>query len=93
MRMGITSDPPELDDLKRRMMQLGIEREALKKKDSASEDPLARLERELANLRERRNAVEAQLQRRSARCWGMQNQRAIDQTHVAIEAAQRRVRL
>ena len=38
-RMEITSDPQELDDLKRRMMQLEIEREALKKeKDKASKE-------------------------------------------------------
>ncbi|HEY3232253.1 MAG TPA: Clp protease N-terminal domain-containing protein, partial [Roseiflexaceae bacterium] len=64
LRMEITSDPQELDDLKRRMMQLEIEREALKKeKDKASKERLEKLEAELANLRERRGAVEAQLQR------------------------------
>ncbi|HEX9438152.1 MAG TPA: Clp protease N-terminal domain-containing protein, partial [Roseiflexaceae bacterium] len=63
LRMEITSDPQELDDLKRRMMQLEIEREALKKeKDKASKERLEKLEQELANLRERRSAVEAQLQ-------------------------------
>jgi ATP-dependent Clp protease ATP-binding subunit ClpB len=91
LRMEITSDPQELDDLKRRMMQLEIEREALKKeKDTASKDRLARLEQELANLRERRNAVEAQLQRERevlARVQKIKEQ--IDQTHVAVEAAQR----
>ncbi|HEU5016101.1 MAG TPA: Clp protease N-terminal domain-containing protein, partial [Roseiflexaceae bacterium] len=50
LRMEITSDPQELDDLKRRMMQLEIEREALKKeKDSASKARLEKLEGELAN--------------------------------------------
>ena len=91
LRMEITSDPQELDDLKRRMMQLEIEREALKKeKDAASKDRLARLEQELANLREHRNAVEAQLQRERevlARVQKIKEQ--IDQTHVAVEAAQR----
>jgi ATP-dependent Clp protease ATP-binding subunit ClpB len=91
LRMEITSDPQELDDLKRRMMQLEIEREALKKeKDSASKDRLARLEHELANLRERRNAVEAQLQREREVLGRIQKiKEQIDQTHVAIEAAQR----
>src|SRR5438874_9973897 len=64
LRMEIDSMPAELDELKRRMMQLEIEREALKKeKDRASKDRLEKLEQELANLRERRSALEAQLQR------------------------------
>ena len=64
LRMEITSDPQELDDLKRRMMQLEIEREALKKeKDAARKERLERIEQTLANLREQRNGVEAQLQR------------------------------
>jgi ATP-dependent Clp protease ATP-binding subunit ClpB len=91
LRMEITSDPQELDDLKRRMMQLEIEREALKKeKDKASKERLERLEQELANLRERRSAVEAQLQReREALGRIQQLKEQIDQTHVAIERAQR----
>jgi ATP-dependent Clp protease ATP-binding subunit ClpB len=91
LRMEITSDPQELDDLKRRMMQLEIEREALKKeKDKASKERLDRLEQELANLRERRNAVEAQLQREREVLGRIQKiKEQIDQTHVAIEAAQR----
>ncbi len=91
LRMEITSDPQELDDLKRRMMQLEIEREALKKeKDKASKERLEKLEQELANLRERRSAVEAQLQReREALERIQQLKEQIEQTHVAIERAQR----
>ncbi len=91
LRMEITSDPQELDDLKRRMMQLEIEREALKKeKDQASKDRLNKLEQDLANLRERRSAVEAQLQREREVLGRIQKiKEQIDQTHVAIEAAQR----
>ena len=37
LRMEITSDPVELDEIKRRIMQLEIEREALKKEKDASE--------------------------------------------------------
>ena len=48
LRMEITSDPAELDEIKRRIMQLEIEREALKKEsDEASKARLADLEREL----------------------------------------------
>ncbi|HRC77359.1 MAG TPA: Clp protease N-terminal domain-containing protein, partial [Kouleothrix sp.] len=91
LRMEITSDPQELDDLKRRMMQLEIEREALKKeKDQSSKDRLGRLEHELANLRERRGALDAQLQREREVLGRIQKlKEQIDQTHVAIEAAQR----
>jgi ATP-dependent Clp protease ATP-binding subunit ClpB len=91
LRMEITSDPQELDDLKRRMMQLEIEREALKKeKDQASKDRLERLEGDLANLRERRSAVEAQLQReREALAHIQQLKEQIDATKIEIERAQR----
>lgn len=63
MRMEITSDPYELDQIKRRMMQLEIEREALKKEDDeASKERLAKIEEELANLKEERSALDVQLQ-------------------------------
>jgi ATP-dependent Clp protease ATP-binding subunit ClpB len=91
LRMEITSDPQELDDLKRRMMQLEIEREALKKeKDKASKERLERLEQELANLRERRSALEAQLQReREVRQQVRRLREQLDATRVEIERAQR----
>jgi ATP-dependent Clp protease ATP-binding subunit ClpB len=91
LRMEITSDPQELDDLKRRMMQLEIEREALKKeKDQASKERLGRLEQELANQREQRNALEAQLQREREVLHRIQTiKEQIDQARVDIERAQR----
>jgi ATP-dependent Clp protease ATP-binding subunit ClpB len=91
LRMEITSDPQELDDLKRRMMQLEIEREALRKEsDPASKERLGRIELELANLRERRTAFEAQLQHERAELQQVQQLREqVDQTRVQIERAQR----
>ncbi|HEX6287653.1 MAG TPA: AAA family ATPase, partial [Herpetosiphonaceae bacterium] len=91
LRMEITSDPRELDDLKRRIMQLEIEREALKKeKDTASKERLDKIEQTLANLRESRHAVEAQLQREREQIQRIQQlKQQIDETHVAIERAQR----
>ncbi len=63
MRMEITSDPYELDQIKRRILQLEIEREALKKeKDEGSKERLEKIEEDLANLKEERSALEAQLQ-------------------------------
>ncbi len=91
LRMEITSDPQELDDLKRRIMQLEIEREALKlEKDAASKERLEKIEQTLANLREERTALEAQLGReREALGRIQQLKEQIDQTKVEIEGAQR----
>jgi ATP-dependent Clp protease ATP-binding subunit ClpB len=51
LRMQVDSKPEELDELDRRIVQLKIEREALKKeKDQASKDRLENLEEELAEL-------------------------------------------
>ncbi len=51
LRMEVDSKPEELDELDRRIVQLKIEREALKKEpDPASKDRLERLEHELAEL-------------------------------------------
>ena len=55
LRMEIDSMPAELDELERRIMQLEIEREALRKEsDAASRDRLGKLEKELADLKEDR---------------------------------------
>ncbi len=91
LRMEITSDPHELDTLKRRMMQLEIEREALKKeKDKASKERLGKIEQELADLREERGAVEAQLQHEREVIKRIQTiKEQMDQTRVEIERAQR----
>ena len=54
LRMQIDSKPEELDELDRRIMQLQIEREALKKEtDSASKDRLGKIEKELAETEEK----------------------------------------
>ena len=53
LRMEIDSMPAELDEVERRIMQLEIEREALRKeKDKASVERLQKLEKELADLKE-----------------------------------------
>ena len=64
LRMEINSEPAELDEVKRRIMQLEIEREALKKEnDAASRSGLATLEQELADLQEERRSLDARLGR------------------------------
>src|SRR5438876_9287085 len=60
LRMEIDSMPAELDELERRIMQLEIEREALRKeKDKASIERLGRLEKELADLKEEQSSLTA----------------------------------
>ena len=63
LRMQVDSKPEKLDELDRRIMQLKIEREALKKEtDTASADRLSRLESELASLEEEAGALTARWQ-------------------------------
>jgi len=63
LRMQVDSKPEELDELDRRIIQLKIEREALKKEtDAASADRLNRLETELTSLEEEADALTARWQ-------------------------------
>ncbi|PZO73148.1 MAG: ATP-dependent chaperone ClpB [Mesorhizobium amorphae] len=63
LRMQVDSKPEALDEIDRRIMQLKIEREALKvEKDEASKDRLSRLETELAGLEEESDALTAKWQ-------------------------------
>jgi len=92
LRMEITSDPAELDEIKRRIMQLEIEREALKKEsDDASKARLANLERELADLNEERNTLDARLtgEREVIQRVAALKQE-IEETRHEMETAQRR---
>jgi ATP-dependent Clp protease ATP-binding subunit ClpB len=61
LRTEIDSMPAELDEIQRRIMQLEIEREALKKEsDVASKERLAKIEKELAELKTSSAALQAQ---------------------------------
>lgn len=93
MRMEITSDPFELDQIKRRIMQLEIEREALKKeKDQASKERLTKIEEELANLKEERIGVEGQLQgEREVLAQIQQLKEKIDNSRTLMEQAQQQL--
>ena len=63
LRMQVDSKPEALDEVDRRIMQLKIEREALKlEKDEASKDRLARLEKELTDLEEESSELTAKWQ-------------------------------
>jgi ATP-dependent Clp protease ATP-binding subunit ClpB len=91
LRTEIDSMPAELDALQRRVMQLEIEREALRKEnDTASRDRLERLERELADLREEAGAFKARWQAEKQQLDHVRALRAqIEATKVEIEQAER----
>ncbi|MBK8900337.1 MAG: ATP-dependent chaperone ClpB [Anaerolineaceae bacterium] len=91
LRMEIDSKPAELDVVDRDIMQLEIEREALKKeKDKASKERLKKLEEELANLKEHSTQLTARWQAEKEAIERIQSvKEEIDQVNVQIEQAQR----
>jgi len=91
LRMEIDSKPAPLDEADRRTMQLEIEREALRKEtDPASKERLAKIEREIAELREQSRALRARWEQEKALIAELRATRAkIDETRVAIEQAER----
>ena len=91
LRMEMTSLPVELDETERRIMQLEIEREALRKeKDAASRERLENLERELADLKEKRDALRSRWEGERETLQKVADLRSqIDQTKVEIEQASR----
>lgn len=91
MRIEIDSMPSELDELTRRTIQLEIEREALKKEiDPGSRERLERLEKELADLKERADELRAQWQTEKEALNRVQViKKDIEDTKIAIEQAER----
>jgi ATP-dependent Clp protease ATP-binding subunit ClpB len=91
LRTEIDSMPAELDEILRRTMQLEIEREALKKEsDTASKDRLAKLERELAELKERSSALQAQWQAEKDAVQRLRSTREqMERVKLEIEQAER----
>jgi ATP-dependent Clp protease ATP-binding subunit ClpB len=91
LRMEMTSLPVELDETERRIMQLEIEREALRKeKDAASRERLDNLEKELADLKERRDTLRSRWEGERETLQNIAELRErIDQTKVEIEQASR----
>ncbi len=92
LRMQVDSKPEALDELDRRLIQLKIEREALKKEqDPASRERLAKLEKELAELEEKSNAMSAEWQSEKKRVAEAQKlKERLDQAKSEVEVAQRR---
>jgi ATP-dependent Clp protease ATP-binding subunit ClpB len=92
VRMQADSKPEALDEVDRRIMQLKIEREALKKEsDAASKDRLARIETQLAGLEEESAALTANWQAdKQARGQAAELKRQIDEARNELAIAQRR---
>jgi ATP-dependent Clp protease ATP-binding subunit ClpB len=91
LRMEIDSMPVELDEIRRRIMQLEIEREALRKeKDKASADRLAKLEKELADLKEEQAHLAARWEQEKASIQQTAKlQEQLDAVKQEVEQAQR----
>jgi len=83
LKMEIESQPTELDQVERRIMQLTIEKVSLaKEEDASSKERLAKLEKELADISEKRDAMKAQ--------WENEKKRIDERRHVKEELEQLR---
>ena len=91
LRMQVDSKPEELDELDRRMIQLKIEREALKKEtDQNSADRLDKLEVELSGLEEKVSLLSARWEHEKTRLSDMQKlKEQLDSARIELEQAQR----
>jgi ATP-dependent Clp protease ATP-binding subunit ClpB len=91
LRMEVDSKPEEIDEIDRRIIQLKIEREALKKEtDGASRDRLGKLEGELTGLEEKSAALTASWEaEKNKLASGQKLKEQLDQARAALEQAQR----
>jgi len=91
LRMEIDSMPAELDEVRRRVMQLEIEREALRKEtDRASKDRLSKLEKELADLKEEETRLKAQWEQEKDEISGSSSTKEqLEQARLEFDAAVR----
>jgi len=91
IRMEIDSKPEAMDKLDRRLIQLKIEREALKReKDEASKERLENLEKEIDNLEKEYADLDEIWKSEKAAMQGTQNiKEELDRTRVELETAKR----
>ena len=91
IRTEIDSMPTEMDDIARKIMQLEIEEMALKKEtDTLSKERLEAIQKELADLRDKFNAMKAQWESEKASIHVVSDTKAeIEKVNGEIEAAQR----
>ena len=92
LKMAIDSKPEELDNIDREIVRRKIEQEALKKEtDSASKDRLKRLEKELAELQEKGDALTASWQAERNKLSDAQKIKSeLEQARQELADAQRR---
>jgi ATP-dependent Clp protease ATP-binding subunit ClpB len=91
LRMEVESKPEEIENLDRRIIQLKIEREALKKEtDQASKDRLGALEEDLVNLEEQSAALTTRWQAEKEKIAGESKvKEQLDAARIALDQAQR----
>ena len=91
LRTEIDSLPTELDEVQRRIMQLEIEREALRKEtDPASKERLSKLDKDLADRKEERDQLQTQWEREKDAIQGSRDLKGeLDSLRHDIERAQR----
>jgi ATP-dependent Clp protease ATP-binding subunit ClpB len=92
LRIQIDSMPTEIDQLQRRITQLEIEKQALKKEDDAnSKERLAVIDKELAGIRERSDALKARWkQEKDLIARQRQLKEKIEQLRIDEQAAERK---
>ena len=92
LRMEVDSKPEAIDELDRRIVQLKIEREALKKEsDPASRDRLEKLVKELEELEQRSAELTAQWRAEKDKLAGAQKlKEQLDQARAELDIVQRR---
>ncbi len=91
LKMEKTSKPEELDEVDRKILQLEMERLSLQKEtDAASRDRLERLDRELADLKERQSTLNAQWQAEKGVMDHIQTlKEEMDHLNIQIQQAER----
>ncbi len=92
LRMAVDSKPEEIDELDRRIIQLKIERESLKKEtDANSQDRLGKLQSELAELEKKSADLTARWQSEKSQIQsGRTLKESLDQARGELETAQRK---
>ncbi|MGA1868037.1 MAG: ATP-dependent chaperone ClpB [bacterium] len=91
LRIEIDSLPTEIDEIKRKIIQLEIERQALKKeKDEASKERLLKIEKELANLKAEQNELSIQWKAEKDTITNIRaTKERIEETRIEAESAER----
>ena len=88
LRIELNSMPVELDEIQRRIMQLEIEREAIRREDNRDREAV--LSKDLAELNDKRDTLKARWEGEKAVLTGIQTQKeAIEQFKLEAEQAER----